>query len=129
MLFYCLFLLRSCCFFPTFSSAQLFLIFFIVVIFIIVAVVITRPPKVEQEIRNGEIVDVNAPEREKTFSEIARESISLSPSFIPFDGNLAKEGSVVGVAEDIAELLFEECPVALRIAHVLAEAVGGNRDA
>ena len=71
------------------------------VVFIIVAVVITRPPKVEQEIRNGEIVDVNAPEREKTFSEIARESISLSPSFIPFDGNLAKEGSVVGVAEDI----------------------------
>ena len=71
------------------------------VVFIIVAVVITRPPKVEQEIRNGEIVDVNAPEREKTFSEIARESISLSPSFIPFDGTLAKDGSVVGVAEDI----------------------------
>ena len=75
--------------------------YLILVVFIIVAVVITRPPKVEQEIRNGEIVDVNAPEREKTFSEIARESISLSPSFIPFDGNLAKEGSVVGVAEDI----------------------------
>ena len=34
-----------------------------------------------------------------------------------------------GVAEDVAELLFEECPVAFRIAHILAQAVSRDRDA
>ena len=72
-----------------------------IIAFVIAAIALTRDPEVEKVIRNGEIVDANAPEKEKSFNEIAKESISLSTSFIPFDGKLAKEGSIVGVAEDI----------------------------
>ena len=72
-----------------------------VIAFVIVAAVISGEPPAETKIVNGEIVDVNAPEKEKSFGEIARDSIALSASFIPFEGPIAKEGSVIAVADGI----------------------------
>lgn len=68
----------------------------------VIAYAVTRPPKIEKVISNrGELVDADAPESEKTFDDYAREAKNLSPAFIPFDGEIAHDGSIVAAAENI----------------------------
>lgn len=70
------------------------------VVFIVMAILITREPEVEKVIRSdGEIVDIDAPEKEKTFDDIAKEAKELSPAFIPLEGNAVREGAIVAVAD------------------------------
>ena len=72
-----------------------------IISFIIAVIVVNKPPEVETEItKHGEIVPVGT-EQPKTFADIVEESVALSSSFLPFDGEKVTEGSVVAVAADI----------------------------
>ncbi|MGN1073251.1 MAG: hypothetical protein ACI4VB_11205 [Bradymonadia bacterium] len=107
-----------------------------VIVFVVVAYAITRPPKVEKVIReDGEVVDAGTPEREKTFADLAKESRDLSAAFIPFDGPLAQEGSIVaiddaiGVRYDLTQIAsVQDISSGAAYVPVLADAAKDNSD-
>ena len=87
----------------------------VVVAFIVFGIglaVINQPEEKEKVFdEKGDIVtDVNAV-KPRTFEDIVASSKDLSPSFMPFDGESARDGSIVAISESIG-VVYDEKKIA-----------------